>query len=71
MLFDVGKHCSEQLSVGDFKANCVSAIGPSNISRVRKNHSPQQIADSLQTDLDTAKELIDVCNPNNLMVSSI
>ncbi len=69
MLFDVSKHCSEPLSVGDFKAKCCSVIGPSNIQCTRKEESLQHTSDALQIDEDTAKELTEICDPKNLKVS--
>ncbi len=68
MLFDVAKHCSEPVSVGDFKAKCLSVIGQNNIQRLKRDRTLEEISDSLETDPDTARELIEICDPSNLKV---
>ena len=75
MAGEAAKYCSEPQSVGDFKARCFALIGKDAISHEKiKSHtdsrSPENVAEAfgLGDDIETAKELIDVCSPDNLQV---
>ncbi|XP_065059567.1 snRNA-activating protein complex subunit 3-like isoform X2 [Rhopilema esculentum] len=66
MQYDVAKHCSEPFLAGNFKAKCMSVIGVKNVSRERKVTTVEDIVVSQNTDEETARDLIEICDPINL-----
>ena len=68
MQYDVAKHCSEPFLAGNFKAKCMSVIGAKNVNRERKGTTVEDIMMSQSTDEETAKDLIEICDPINLRV---
>ena len=69
MQFEVSKNCSEPFHAGAFRAKCMSEIGAKTIDRARVETSPEEVAKTIEVDEETAKEIIDICDPSNLKVS--
>lgn len=69
MQFEVSKNCSEPFHAGAFRAKCMSEIGAKNVDRQRVETSAEEVAKTIEVDEETAKEIIDICDPSNLKVN--
>ena len=49
----------------------MSEIGAKTIGRERVETLPEEVAKTIEVDEETAKEIIDICDPSNLNVSHI